>query len=73
MDLFVHSFTFTPPKRFDVVPDPWVNVLIREAAPDSPDGPFTDLETIALSPVDTDPTQPAERQVSTDLATLPAG
>lgn len=72
MDLFVHSFAFTPPRRFDAVPDPWVNVLIRESA-ESAEGPFTDLETIALSPVDADPANPQERHVTTDLATLEVG
>lgn len=77
MPLYVHSFTFTPPRRFDEVPDPWVEVRIDEAqdAPTSiptEESEWTELETIALSP-DADPSDPAERHVTTDLATLETG
>lgn len=69
MDLNVHSFAFTPPKRFDG--DPWTDVRIDESG--SEDGPWTPLETIPLSPVDSDPSAPQERHVTTDQALLAEG
>jgi hypothetical protein len=42
-------------------------VRVEEAA--AVDGAYAALETIALSPVDTDPTQPAARSFTTELGT----
>lgn len=67
---FVVSFTgFRPSPRYDSVP--WTQVRIEEAA--QPDDPFTAIDTQNLSPVDTDPTQPALRNITTNDATLASG
>lgn len=59
---------YTPPVRDD---EPWTDVRIEEAA--AKEGPWTVLEEQALTPVDTDPTAPETRSITTELATLAAG
>jgi hypothetical protein len=61
----VVSFTdYTPAPRYDG--EPWTEVDIEEAAESA--GPWTVLETQALSPVDADPENPATRSFTTELA-----
>lgn len=60
---------FAPPRRYDDVP--FVDAIIREGAAST--GPWTDIETIALSPVDADPSDPALRNFTTNSATLEDG
>lgn len=63
----VISFTnVVPPLRYDGLP--WTKVEIAEAATLA--GPWTVLETQTLTSPDTDPTQPAERDVTTNSAVL---
>lgn len=59
---------FRPPPRFDGLP--WTQVRIDESPAQS--GPWTALETIPLV-LDPDPSNPAVRDVTTELATLPLG
>lgn len=67
---FTRSFEgFKPPRRFDSVP--FVTVEIREAASES--GTYSTIETVALSPVDTDPANPAARNFTTDEAVEAVG
>ena len=67
---FTRSFEgFKPPRRFDSVP--FVSVEIREAASES--GTYSTIETVALSPVDTDPANPASRNFTTDEAVEAVG
>lgn len=67
---YTHSLLgFTPPARYDA--DPWVSVRVEESA--SAAGPFAAVETLALDPVDADPSAPASRNVTTDQATLESG
>lgn len=56
---------FTPPPRYDS--KPWTSVRIEEGA--TADGPWTVIDTIVLDPVDADPTNPAPRAFTTELAT----
>jgi len=56
---------YQPPQRYDG--HPWTQVRVEEAADQT--GSYTALETIALTPVDTDPTQPATRSFTTELGT----
>ncbi len=72
MPLYVHSLTFTPPRRFDE--QPWNRVRVEQSADNTT---FTALETIALTSGDVDPSvldpapaSPAERKITTDQATL---
>lgn len=55
---------FVPIARYDSVP--WTQARIEEGA--TVTGPFTALETIAISPVDADPAHPAARSFTTALA-----
>lgn len=55
---------YTPVARYDSLP--WTQVRIEEAATE--DGTYAALETIALSPVDSDPSDPATRNFTTELA-----
>lgn len=67
---FTHSFIgYKPPVRYDG--DPWTQVRIEESATE--DGTYAEVETLALSPIDTDPTAPASRSVTTDEASLEQG
>jgi hypothetical protein len=60
---------FTPIPRYDG--NPWASIMIEEAP--ASNGPWTVLETQAISPIDTDPEHPATRDFTTELATLDAG
>lgn len=60
---------FQPGARFDGLP--WTDARIEEGTTSA--GPWTVLETQALSPVDADPTAPATRSFTTALATSPYG
>ncbi len=55
---------YVPPARYDSIP--WTQARIEEGA--TIDGTFTALETIAISPVDADPANPAARSFTTALA-----
>lgn len=57
---------YAPPKRYDGLP--FTSVQIRESATEA--GTYTTIETIALSPVDSNPAAPATRNFTTDSATL---
>jgi hypothetical protein len=56
---------FRPPRRYDSVP--WAQAVIEEAA--TVTGDYTEIDTIALSPVDADPSIPALRSFTTDEGT----
>lgn len=60
---------FTPGERGDGTP--WTLADLEEST--TATGPGTLLETFALSPLDTDPTNPVPRSFTTTLATLAAG
>lgn len=60
---------FQPSLRVDG--NPWTSARIEEAA--TQDGTFLPIETFQLSPVDTDPANPASRTFTTSHATLPSG
>lgn len=67
---YVVSFTqYQPSPRFDG--QAWTEVRVEESTTE--DGPWTQIDLIALSPLDTDPTQPAIRNLTTAQATLAAG
>lgn len=67
---FTHSFIgYRPPVRYDG--DPWTQVRVQESATEG--GAYTTIDTLALTPVDADPTTPALRNVTTDDATLESG
>jgi len=55
---------YLPAARYDSLP--WTEADIEEGT--TTDGPWVLLETIALSPVDADPTNPAYRDFTTELA-----
>ena len=55
---------YVPVPRYDGLP--WTHVRIEEAATE--DGTYAEIETIALSPVDDDPTDPQARSFTTELA-----
>ena len=55
---------FQPIARYDEIP--WTQAKIEEGATE--DGPWTALETIILDPVDADPSEPAYRNLTTELA-----
>jgi len=68
--MYVVTFEdFTPPPKFDDLP--WTQLVIEEA--DNPAGPWTQIDTQPLSPLDEDPTEPMARAFTTDQATLPNG
>ncbi len=58
---------YRPSPRFDSLP--WTQARIEEGTTSS--GPWTTLETIAISPVDADPANPAYRNFTTQLGTAP--
>lgn len=62
MTIVVSFVGWTPPARFD--DNPWTDAQIEEA-PDPTDGPWTLIDTIALSPLDPDPTDPLLRSLTT--------
>lgn len=65
MPVVVTLEDFRPAPRYDSLP--WTNAQIQEAA--ASDGPWVTLETVALSPLDADPANPAYRNFTTDLGT----
>jgi hypothetical protein len=60
---------YTPAARFDG--NPWTQATIGEAANSS--GPFNVIDTVTLTPVDSDPTNPQERSFTTNNAALSSG
>jgi hypothetical protein len=60
---------FTPPARFDGLP--FTQARIDEGGAQA--GPFTPIDTLALAPLDADPTNPASRNLTTGNATLQQG
>lgn len=64
--MIVSLTDYEPEPRFDSVP--WTQARIEEAAAAS--GPWTAIETIALNPVDADPSEPVARSFTTTHATL---
>lgn len=65
MTVVVSLEDFRPSPRYDSLP--WTDVQIQEAPAST--GPWTTLETQALSPVDSDPANPAYRNFTTALGT----
>ncbi len=68
MTVVVSLVDYRPSPRYDSLP--WTNARIEEAPAST--GPWTTLETQALSPVDSDPTNPAYRNFTTALGTAAA-
>ena len=67
---YTRSFEdYAPPARYDGLP--FTEVDIRESATET--GTYSVLETIALSPTDSDPENPALRNFTTALATEAEG
>lgn len=63
---------YVPPARYDEpTPIAWTEARIEEG--ESVTGPWVELETITLDPVDADPTDPAVRNFTTELASDTAG
>jgi hypothetical protein len=56
---------YQPPQRFDAIP--WTEVRIEEASAEG--GTYTLIDTVALTPVDPDPADPAYRSFTTELGT----
>lgn len=66
----VVSFTdYVPAPRYDGTP--WSQIRVEEAA--LSDGPWDLIDTIAILPLDTDPSEPLPRSFSTRNATLEQG
>lgn len=59
---------YQPPQRFDGLP--WTAVRIEEAP--TVDGSYAVIETVALAPLDADPSDPAYRSFTTENGTAPA-
>lgn len=55
---------YRPSPRFDSIP--WTEARVEEATTE--DGPWTQIDVFALSPVDSDPEHPASRSFTTELA-----
>ncbi len=53
--------SYTPPARND--DEPWTEALVQQA--DTSDGSYTLIDTLTLDPVDSDPTQPQVRHLTT--------
>lgn len=64
MSQVVSFQSYRPAPRYDSLP--WTDVRIEEGT--TVDGPWVALETIPLSPVDSDPAVPAARSFTTQLA-----
>jgi hypothetical protein len=56
---------YQPPQRFDGLP--WTDARIEEAATET--GVYTQIDSLALTPVDTDPAAPAFRSFTTENGT----
>lgn len=65
MGVVVTFEDYTPSPRYDSLP--WTEVRIEEAA--DQDGPWTQIDVIALSPVDLDPENPQARSFTTQEGT----
>ena len=65
MSVIVSFEDFTPAARYDSVP--WTSVEIEESG--SAGGSYTLIDTLALSPVDVDPANPAARDFTTSNGT----
>lgn len=65
MTVVVSLEDYRPSPRYDG--QPWTSARIEEAALST--GPWTTLETVALTPVDADPANPAYRNFTTQLGT----
>lgn len=66
----VRTFTgYRPGARYD--DKPWTQVRIDEAAASA--GPWTTIDTLALDPIDLDPTAPSLREFTTEEGTLADG
>jgi hypothetical protein len=67
MGIVVTFVGWLPPPRYDG--NPWTEARIEEA-PDPILGPWTLIDTLALSPVDPDPTDPLLRSLTSSNGTL---
>lgn len=67
MSEVVSFANYTPAPRFDSTP--WTDVQIEEATASS--GPWTVIDTIALTPTDADPSAPAARSFTITNGTAP--
>lgn len=68
--MFIVTLTdYVPLERYDSLP--WTGAKIQESVSQS--GPWVDIQTFVLNPVDSDPTQPQERSFTSTAATLEAG
>lgn len=56
---------YRPPRRYDALP--WTTVRVYEAS--TKDGAYTLIDTVTLTPVDADPTNPALRDFTTENGT----
>lgn len=65
MTVVVTFEDYTPAPRFDALP--WTEVRVQEAALAT--GTWATIDTIALSPLDADPENPASRDFTTELGT----
>lgn len=65
MTVVVSLEDYRPSPRYDG--EPWTDARIEEAPAST--GPWTTLETVALTPVDADPENPAYRNFTTQLGT----
>ena len=59
-----------PIARYDSTP--WTEARIEESATSDPDSAYAEVETITLSPVDSDPSDPIARNLTTELASSTA-
>lgn len=68
--MWVSLDDYVPPPRYPPVLTPWTAARIRESL--SASGPWQDVVTVALAPLDADPQEPIERRFSTGSVTLGA-
>lgn len=69
MSYVVSFYGYRPAARYDG--NPWTSVAIQEAS--SSTGPWVDIDSKTLSPLDADPAAPQERDFTTVLASLANG
>lgn len=62
MGLVVSFAGYMPPARFDDLP--WTEASVEEAEEET--GTWTEIDTLALDPLDTDPSNPASRNLTTE-------
>ena len=65
MSVVVSFNGWYPPARYDDLP--WTEVRIEEAATE--DGSYSQIDVVALDPLDTDPTDPQSRSFTTEEGT----